>query len=118
MTELKPCPFCGGKAKTFRMAFELCWDVVCTDNTCPNTTLYNSRSAAITAWNRRADGWISVSERLPEEGQEVLVYVQDDDLFWLVGFYDQKWIENVGILEEHEVDNVSHWKPILPPQKH
>lgn len=53
---LKPCPFCGGKAKIcsadFNSAFVKCANIVgcgC------KFEWFDSKEAAIEAWNRRAD---------------------------------------------------------------
>lgn len=62
--QLKPCPFCGGKAK-----FENCgdpgkfadWDVVCTEcgilALCPGEEpgMVTTKEEAAKAWNRRMD---------------------------------------------------------------
>lgn len=52
MTELKPCPFCGGKAnlaQTVRTGF---WYIICRN--CDIATLqYSSAEKARRVWNRR-----------------------------------------------------------------
>ena len=54
MTELKPCPFCGGKAnlaQTVRTGF---WYIICRN--CDIATLqYSSAEKARRVWNRRAN---------------------------------------------------------------
>lgn len=50
--ELKPCPFCGGKAKCFTVN-SATW-VFCTDCSA-ETRAYDTREEAIAAWNRRAE---------------------------------------------------------------
>ena len=60
MTELKPCPFCGGKARIVendpfgsqRKEFR-CYGVIC--NGCDAHFWKNTEEEAIDAWNRRAD---------------------------------------------------------------
>jgi Lar family restriction alleviation protein len=56
MTELKPCPFCGGEAEVTPIA----WNIIqCTRCTCQLIVLPIPEGAteeyAIEAWNRRAN---------------------------------------------------------------
>ena len=51
MPELKPCPFCGGKAR-FGIDHEWCY-VYCTD--CQAQVEGDWRAAVIQAWNRRVE---------------------------------------------------------------
>ena len=61
MAELKPCPFCGGKAKLRETTYGDNIDayvVYCTNRECevwPSTRYRRFRSEAIEAWNRRAE---------------------------------------------------------------
>ena len=79
MSELKPCPFCGGEADS-PVATAFTRDgtgyefyVQC-DKCCAKADFfYNTPDEATAAWNRRASGWVSVEERLPEIGMPVLV---------------------------------------------
>ena len=54
MADLKPCPFCGGKA--FIMSYHSIKDAYCICKSCkvrmPNSP---TRQKAIEAWNRRAE---------------------------------------------------------------
>ena len=55
MTELKPCPFCGGEAYVRRRQFKL-YSVCCKDTKCMGHNLYivfRELDDAIGAWNRR-----------------------------------------------------------------
>ena len=69
MSELKPCPFCGGDAELFKNAGY----VYCTTVDCPASELgmvdKNTDEEAIKQWNTRndldKDEWVSVDERLP-----------------------------------------------------
>ena len=60
MAELKPCPFCGGKAFLSEVLY-YCEPGRCTTqfiecNECHATTYeYNTEEEAIEAWNRRAE---------------------------------------------------------------
>lgn len=60
------------------------------------------------------NGWISVSDRLPEEGKDVLVWVKD------YGYkpcnYDCGIFFDV-VFNENVTDKVVAWKTITPPYK-
>ena len=52
---LKPCPFCGGKAKTYMRQFKL-FSTCCCDTKCIGHNLYimfRSEKESIESWNRR-----------------------------------------------------------------
>lgn len=63
MAELKPCPFCGGKAELMKDRHEgikqsVIYRVVCQNSHCfinPETPSSHRKEYCITAWNRRAD---------------------------------------------------------------
>ncbi len=65
MSELKLCPFCGGKAKQYLSV--LSW-VEC-EKCGAKTPQYQFDNQSIDAWNNRASGWIPATERLPEKGR-------------------------------------------------
>ncbi|MEA5085084.1 MAG: Lar family restriction alleviation protein [Lachnospiraceae bacterium] len=74
MSELKSCPFCGGKASenllTEITKYDL-YTVSCENNNCgvhPHTVGLTYEEA-VTKWNNRASGWIPVSDRLPDKGK-------------------------------------------------
>ena len=54
--ELKPCPFCGGKAELMR-DHDGTWSVICGERcgVSPATCCYEKREDAVSAWNRRAE---------------------------------------------------------------
>lgn len=83
--ELLPCPFCGAHLPEFTrcIAGSNRHRIKCTE--CPGRAEFFSSTAeqAVAAWNRRASqsdgtsgGWISVDERLPADGESVVV------LYW------------------------------------
>lgn len=63
MTELKPCPFCGGEATSiFGIMIDgkqSEWNVIkCKNPKCriqPSTDWHKSKSVVVREWNRRAD---------------------------------------------------------------
>lgn len=56
MSELKPCPFCGGEAKIVKSP-ENEYIAICRNKQCNASVGFfpNTRKEAIEAWNRRAD---------------------------------------------------------------
>ncbi len=58
--ELKPCPFCGGKAEV-RMFSPTVMIVQC--KSCLATTFaFDSEHEAVKSWNRRYSGWFRVKQ--------------------------------------------------------
>lgn len=57
--ELKPCPFCGGKAELIRWSIwegsEITDFVQCTECTADGKHFHDEPDKAIAAWNRRTD---------------------------------------------------------------
>lgn len=56
--KLKPCPFCGAKAKTEKHSL-LFWRVRCTGCMTVQSEMVTSEQAAIACWNRREETAIS-----------------------------------------------------------
>lgn len=67
MSDLKPCPFCGGEANVFpNFTAKDCYVVECDD--CKADSAYcTTEEAAIAAWNRRSDSWAVAVERCAQE---------------------------------------------------
>ncbi|MEE9532700.1 MAG: DUF551 domain-containing protein [Syntrophobacteria bacterium] len=89
MTELKACPWCKKEPIVLPEDPEREGDgwaqVRCITGDCPAKPVVNDgldcalgssddmKEAAILRWNTRASPWISVEDRLPDEGQEVIL---------------------------------------------
>lgn len=113
--ELKPCPFCGGQASIHEKTEYIytVYRVACGNTMCgckPSTPFSQKKVNAISKWNTRADGWISVDERLPEvdEYGDINVLVCMDDEFIAMATYDQ----NNGWELWAESGEVTHWQPL------
>lgn len=104
---LKPCPFCGGDASLHALD-DVSSYIYCKE--C-KTRLF----MLPVEWNRRADGWISVKERLPFEQQMVMMWIDaapdyQVEVGWWEGdswrsqFYSGEWL-------------VKYWQPLPEPPK-
>lgn len=68
MSELKPCPFCGGEANTLHRPHVIDWrySVGCNDDECRGfiglSWLYKTEAEAIAAWNTRAERTCRIEE--------------------------------------------------------
>lgn len=78
MSELKPCPFCGGEA-IVRPGDSPRIDSDVRFAGCEPCGIYGMfldglEAEAIAAWNRRVSGWVSVDEGLPEFSHDECEY--------------------------------------------
>ena len=90
---------------------------------CQNRTDdYSLDSLAISAWNARADDWISVEERLPEELESILVIHQCGALIYqahLCG--SDRWVRehdfknNLSCEPTYLCPAPTHWRPLPEP---
>lgn len=58
MDDLKPCPFCGGKAVLIESIPAQVFKVECMNTSCycfSTSIIFSSKSNAIEAWNRRTN---------------------------------------------------------------
>lgn len=118
--ELKPCPFCGGKAKIDEVSIFCVGSAFRVSCLRCNTVahVFPTKERAAEAWNNRTPHWISVKDRLPEEvdggSKPVLAIVK------FVDFDRNVWSNNYIIAwTEHGEWGcrgiVTHWMPIPEP---
>ena len=117
MNELKPCPLCG--EESIRIQLHHNHFQCCCNNCNSRSAAYITEAKAIQAWNTRADGWISVEDRLPPKRVPVLVDTQDFP-YYQVAIYmpDDKWEWHIPIMFETEkciFELVTHWQPLPEP---
>ena len=144
MSELENCPFCGGEAVLVHVPATRHYYPRCDDCGAEiDINFENDKDEAIAAWNQRnsseatlLDGWVSVEDRLPDLGEQVLIniiYQQcyggihseetivvsgelenvDGDKVWSAGNRSIAWDYefNLGF----SFDDVTHWQAIQPP---
>lgn len=117
--ELKPCPFCDCQfIRLYDDELSMKNWVECTECRAATRFVEGSPSEAIEAWNRRASGWISVSERLPEAMESVLVQMKDGEM--KVAYRAKRFIGNsVAVRTDWLLGNpndvVVAWQPLPKP---
>ena len=112
----KTCPFCGS-AKTINKGVNIEHDhyewIVCV-NCGASGPVTNTKEAAVAAWENRVDPWITVTERLPEGGQKVLMLVngriEEATHLDFLGVWTGS-----GIVYRDETGFVTHWRPLPEP---
>lgn len=120
--DLLPCPFCGGKAETFPLDkcdsygnYERIWYSECGE--CfTRSGYYNTEGEAAIAWNTRASGWISCSERMPEVGEPVLIYEAYNEEMVVASLECDK----IGFSNDdfyYGLKTVPSWMPLPGPPK-
>lgn len=117
MSELKNCPFCGGRAMSMHEHDMPNLPIVVW---CDCEHLKNTDYFYVNDWNTRADGWISVHDKKPKYGTPVILSVNnvvqditynldggDDSLDWFepyssVGLYDD--LKDISLFVTHDID--------------
>ncbi|MEK7107330.1 MAG: hypothetical protein AAB899_04045 [Patescibacteria group bacterium] len=77
--KLLPCPHCGGQVEQY-MYLVLC-------DTCGMRTSMQDSNKVADAWNRRASPWVDCKDRLPKDGELVVVGYNDKSI-GLLGYWD------------------------------
>lgn len=119
MDKLKPCPFCGGKAKLiYKMPYSIIGCRECKALGVAVIDSYeqgDSKPKAAEAWNRRKENWIDAKNALPIPYNTVLV-ITDYGGYGMahVGF-NGEWLEDDDSPSE---DEITHWMslPDYPKQ--
>ena len=126
-SELKPCPFCGGKVEIkqdtryprsgkYKDEAVKAYEVICPNYDCiiynADNKYFLTEEEAAKAWNSRVSGWISVNERLPEKRNkqysfEVLITNGKDVFLAYYDYYYKLWWNGIC-----EIEDVSHWMPL------
>ena len=129
MSEMKPCPFCGGEADYTQILGNY-GRVYCF--TCDGGIREGrSKDGVIHNWNNRpiedelrariaeleaAQRWIPVSERLPQIGVRVLFYnnfITNIHKGWFSG---DEWTSDIGIFYNGDkLKRITHWMPLPEP---
>lgn len=104
MTDLLPCPFCGGKAELHEDPFEE-WTSYVQCGSCYLRTAehFNSESAA-KYWNTRPSPWIPCAERMPEP-QTVCIISNGKFVAAAYPF----------MLDRGYAESITHWMPLPEP---
>ncbi len=124
MSELKPCPFCGGKAEVDTNI----GGVVC-ENLCTNPNTFDGGGGVWTDdWNRRPiedalrariaeleakQHWIPVSEPPKESGEYFTLTQVEGENFVGTAVYEKKhnhWWNDLG-----DRDDITHWMTLPEP---
>lgn len=118
--ELKPCPFCGGRAEIYSINFNLAkgiyYGIGCV--TC-FIKIYECPTAeeAFDLWNIRVSPWISVKDRLPEEDNYVLWKYESGFVFYEDLTHDMAQDDVDRFLKGNTISGpITHWMEI-PPTK-
>lgn len=108
-----PCPFCGSKNITYgryEHAAGRRYAIVCMNCMAQiDPGWAQSWGAVQELWNRRADGWISVKERLPENDHTVLFSTKYDGIR-MGSYLTTEWKTTSYI--QFSVNAVTHWMPL------
>ncbi|MFR5049414.1 MAG: Lar family restriction alleviation protein [Faecalispora sporosphaeroides] len=84
MDELKPCPFCGGKASIGKTIDGMNWQIVCRGECRCTSAYFAQKENAVAAWNRRPateNKPLTLDQLRQMDGEPVyMMYPQPDNL--------------------------------------
>lgn len=109
------------------MALDICKSrgVACVDD-CEKCRMHEDclyqeiAKGAYNAGYRKQSEWISVEDRLPDKGQEVLAYRGDynGDMMNTYTYLGRKnWEDDYGYRGSTEHEGITHWMPLPVPPK-
>lgn len=101
MSELKPCPFCGGNPSSYP-GKKYSWHISCLNSGCPGLAIAveNDEQKAIEAWNTRAERTCKPHVKAFKIGEDLVEYQALCDCGYPVG------VDGTPNLEEFEsIDN-------------
>ena len=104
MTEIKPCPFCGGEAE---LAIVKLWNHVHCKSCHARTTMYSSEEQAIDSWNTRPNPWHTGEPT--EKGWYLCAYDSD---FYLTNY----WV-GCGWLRQYREEGIDCRQGLIAWQK-
>lgn len=127
MIDLKPCPFCGGKARA--MSDDGRWYVACVGTDDCYAALgeaydkygdadhnYYQRDIAEAAWNARASDWQPI-ETAPRDGSRLWLY---EPSYGYEGWWHEDWPrgEAYWMDDRDSEPEPTHWRPLPDPPPH
>lgn len=105
MTELKPCPFCGGEARLWHpKEYDITLGSVKCNSCGASTESFTDDDSAIEAWNKRPNPWHTGTPT--EEGWYLLAFIEDGRMI-----YDANRLRN-GIWECWLLGDILKWQKI------
>lgn len=112
MNELKLCPFCNGEASfstgQIGISRAIAHYVECLECAASSDMKFSMMETK-EAWNKRANEWISVSERFPKEYEDVLAIGEDEIV--IAKYYGEDnggWATSMNKTTDH----ITHWMPL------
>lgn len=132
--ELLPCPFCG--SDNVGLGEELKYYYILCSGCCFSTNQFHTENDVCKFWNTRSYmigelkildekkylPWISVKDRYPNEGDNVLTLSDGSIQIGFLYYDDGDPIDSSGITfrdhqDNYDIEYVTHWMPLPQPPK-